>query len=171
MLCHSERVILIFVKPVAVRDVEMKLIIVALLLGSLTFMKADKNVFWENLHREPPIRGFAVNSTRQAATKWIMQYVDNFDPQNPSTWSMVCLCCINCNTLMKLQDFSFILQRYIENGEHYQPGGPLFIFLGGEWEVNAGTVLQGHFYDMAKELRAYLFYTEHRYYGQSRPTA
>ncbi|XP_065089084.1 putative serine protease K12H4.7 [Ochlerotatus camptorhynchus] len=127
----------------------MKLLIVALLLGSLAFLEADKKVFWENLHREPPIRGYSLNSTRQAETKWIMQYVDNFDPQNPSTWSM----------------------RYIENGEHYQPGGPLFIFLGGEWEVNSGTVLQGHFYDMAKELGAYLFYTEHRYYGQSHPTA
>lgn len=45
------------------------------------------------------------------------------------------------------------------------------MFLGGEWEISPGYVMYGHFYDMAKELGAYLFYTEHRYYGQSRPTA
>ncbi|XP_001868269.2 putative serine protease K12H4.7 [Culex quinquefasciatus] len=105
---------------------------------------------WERLHREPPVRGDpAKRVTRaQVSTKWIKQKLDHFDPQNPSTWSM----------------------RYMENGEHYVPGSPLFIFVGGEWTISAGSIQQGHFYDMAAEHRAYLFYTEHRYYGQSRPT-
>lgn len=58
----------------------------------------------------------------------------------------------------------------METGEHYKAGGPLFIYVGGEWAINAGSISRGHFYDMAKDLGAYLFYTEHRYYGLSRPT-
>ncbi|XP_001662504.2 putative serine protease F56F10.1 isoform X1 [Aedes aegypti] len=127
----------------------MIFLVVALLLVSPALLEASPQTYWEQLHREPPLRGHPRNVTRQAEVKWITQYVDNFDPQNPSTWSM----------------------RYIQNGEHYQPGGPLFIFLGGEWEISPGYVMYGHFYDMAKELGAHLFYTEHRYYGQSRPTA
>ncbi|XP_062563844.1 putative serine protease K12H4.7 [Armigeres subalbatus] len=127
----------------------MRFISVVFLLGSFGLLEALNHVYWEQLHREPPVRGIPRNGTRQVEWNWIMQYVDNFDPQNQSRWSM----------------------RYLQNGEHYQPGGPLFIFLGGEWEISSGFVSYGHFYDMAKELGAYLFYTEHRYYGQSRPTA
>lgn len=63
-----------------------------------------------------------------------------------------------------------VLQRYISNDEFYQEGGPLFIFVGGEWEISTGYVTGGHFYDLAKEHNGYLFYTEHRYYGKSWPT-
>ncbi|XP_053671932.1 putative serine protease K12H4.7 [Anopheles nili] len=104
---------------------------------------------WERLHREPPIRGGSA-STKAATvtTKYIMQRLDHFDAQNVNTWSM----------------------RYMENGEHYQPGGPLFIYVGGEWTISEGSISRGHVYDMAKELNGYLFYTEHRYYGESHPT-
>jgi hypothetical protein len=61
-------------------------------------------------------------------------------------------------------------QRYYENAEFYKPGGPLFIFVGGEWEISPGFILGGHMYDMAKEQGGYQFYTEHRYYGKSYPT-
>ncbi|XP_049548662.1 putative serine protease K12H4.7 [Anopheles darlingi] len=104
---------------------------------------------WNRLHREPPIRGGA--PTKKAApvtTKYIMQRLDHFDPQNVNTWSM----------------------RYMENGEHYQAGGPLFIYVGGEWEISEGSISRGHVYDMAQQLNGYLFYTEHRYYGKSHPT-
>lgn len=133
----------------------MKLLFLLAIFASVAFHEATTTSgpggVWERLHREPPVRGDpAKRSPRaQVLTKWIKQKVDNFDPQNPSTWSM----------------------RYMENEEHYAPGGPLFIFVGGEWAISALSIQQGHFYDMAKEHRAYLFYTEHRYYGQSRPTA
>lgn len=77
-----------------------------------------------------------------------MQRLDHFDPQNVNTWSM----------------------RYMENGEHYRAGGPLFIYVGGEWEISEGSISRGHVYDMASELEGYLFYTEHRFYGKSHPT-
>lgn len=121
-----------------------------LLIVAICFIgtKGAVNNFLSNLHREPPIRTVRFQSRATVETKWIMQYVDNFDPQNPSTWSM----------------------RYLDNGEHYTPGGPLFIYVGGEWTISSGTMSGGHFYDMARELGAYLFYTEHRFYGLSRPT-
>lgn len=60
--------------------------------------------------------------------------------------------------------------RYFSNSEHYVPGGPIFIYVGGEWEISYGWVTGGHIYDMAKELNGFVFYTEHRYYGKSYPT-
>ncbi|XP_052890425.1 putative serine protease K12H4.7 [Anopheles moucheti] len=102
---------------------------------------------FERLHREPPIRGGS-RKAGPVTTKYIMQRLDHFDPQNVNTWSM----------------------RYMENGEHYAPGGPLFIYVGGEWEISESSISRGHVYDMASQLKGYLFYTEHRYYGKSHPT-
>ena len=58
----------------------------------------------------------------------------------------------------------------MENDQFYKPGGPFFIFVGGEWEILPNRITGGHMYDMAKELNGYMFYTEHRFYGLSRPT-
>lgn len=69
----------------------------------------------------------------------------------------------DCKNLL----FSF--QRYMANEEFYEEGGPLFIHVGGEWTISPGSISSGHMYDMAKENKAYLCYTEHRYYGKSRP--
>ncbi|XP_036317876.1 putative serine protease K12H4.7, partial [Rhagoletis pomonella] len=60
--------------------------------------------------------------------------------------------------------------RYVSNDEFYQEGAPLFIFVGGETESTPALVTAGHLYDLAKEHNGHLFRTEHRYYGQSRPT-
>lgn len=57
------------------------------------------------------------------------------------------------------------------NDEFLQDGSPIFIYVGGEWEISAGMISGGHFYDLAREHKAILYYTEHRYYGQTRPTA
>jgi len=56
------------------------------------------------------------------------------------------------------------------NDEFFEAGGPMFIMLGGEWEISPDLISGGHFYDMAKEHKAMLYYTEHRYYGESKPT-
>lgn len=50
------------------------------------------------------------------------------------------------------------------------PGGPIFIYIGGEWEISPGWISAGLMFDMAKELNGTMFYTEHRYYGKSKPT-
>jgi hypothetical protein len=58
----------------------------------------------------------------------------------------------------------------MENDQFYTPGGPFFIFVGGEWSITPNRLTGGHMYDMARELNGYMFYTEHRFYGLSRPT-
>jgi Serine carboxypeptidase S28 len=58
----------------------------------------------------------------------------------------------------------------LTNDEFYQSGGPIFIFVGGEWEIESSFLQAGHTFDMAKEMKGYLFYTEHRYYGKTHPT-
>ena len=69
------------------------------------------------------------------------------------------------------QDHRVYPMRYFENNVHFQPGGPIFIYVGGEWQISAGSINQGtHIYDMAREYNGTLFYTEHRYYGLSHPT-
>lgn len=74
----------------------MKLVFsIVLAVGLVTFLEATSTgpAAFERLHREPPIRGDPTKSDggprAPVLTKWIMQKVDNFDPQNPSTWSMV----------------------------------------------------------------------------------
>lgn len=61
-------------------------------------------------------------------------------------------------------------KRYYRNDEFYVDGGPIFIFVGGQWPISGGLLLGGHMYDMAEELGGQMFYTEHRYYGSSHPT-
>lgn len=61
-------------------------------------------------------------------------------------------------------------QRYLSNAKYIKTGGPIFIFVGGEWTISDSKLLGGHMFDMAREHGGYMFYTEHRYYGQSRPT-
>lgn len=79
----------------------------------------------------------------------VTQRVDNFNPQNTATFE----------------------QRYYMNGEHFQPGGPLFIVLGGEWQISPFRLVNNSIEMIADELDGYMFYLEHRYYGQSFPTA
>jgi len=98
------------------------------------------------LNKEPPIP--EQKSTKAVQTNWIEQRLDHFDFTNMETWNM----------------------RYLSNDEHLQPGGPIFIYIGGEWTVSPGWLQGGHPYDMTKELHGIIFYTEHRYYGQSHPT-
>lgn len=56
------------------------------------------------------------------------------------------------------------------NDEYFQPGGPIFIYVGGEWDIHPSGISGGIFVDLAKEHNGILFYTEHRYYGESKPT-
>lgn len=55
------------------------------------------------------------------------------------------------------------------NFQFFQSGGPIFIMIGGEWEISPDMVQGGQMYDMAQQVGAAMYYTEHRYYGKSRP--
>lgn len=63
-----------------------------------------------------------------------------------------------------------IFQRFMFNEEfHGGDGYPIFIMVGGEWDISPGFLQGGNMYLNAQENRGYMIYTEHRYYGQSRP--
>lgn len=108
----------------------------------------DKKNSKYRLNREPPIDTTATFDDVEVETKWIEQRLNHFDPQDERTWNM----------------------RYLENGAYLQNGGPIFIYVGGEWTVSEGWLRTGHMHDMARDLNGTMFYTEHRYYGESRPT-
>lgn len=59
--------------------------------------------------------------------------------------------------------------RYFVNSEHYVPGGPIYVYIGGGTEVYDEFLTQGLMYEIAKETGGYLFALEHRYFGESRP--
>lgn len=80
--------------------------------------------------------------------RWVEQPLNHFDRQDERTWQM----------------------RYLQNERYYQKGGPIFIFVGGEAAVAGAWLTTGHMHDMARDLNGTMFHTEHRYYGQSRPT-
>merc|ERR1712002_205565 len=60
-------------------------------------------------------------------------------------------------------------QRYWENMEFYNDGGPAFIMIGGEGEASAGWMQYGQWYKWAEQQGAAMFQLEHRYYGKSQP--
>lgn len=62
-------------------------------------------------------------------------------------------------------------QRYYRNDEFFVRGGPIFIYCGGEWTISPYSLQRSHMVDMASALSGQMFYTEHRYYGLSHPTA
>uniref|UniRef100_A0A336N030 CSON003791 protein n=1 Tax=Culicoides sonorensis TaxID=179676 RepID=A0A336N030_CULSO len=102
----------------------------------------------KNIHREPPPPARSPFSTRAVETKWFTALLDNFNSSSTATWNM----------------------RFMANNQYFVPGGPLFIYIGAEWEITQGWLTGGHTHDMARYHRGYLVYTEHRYYGESRPT-
>ncbi|XP_035772896.1 putative serine protease K12H4.7 [Anopheles albimanus] len=73
--------------------------------------------------------------------------VDHFDPQNRDTF-----------------EFS-----YFSNDEFYQPGGPIYIFVGGNFQLTSYYIEHELLYDTAARDHAWLFTNEHRYYGTSTP--
>ncbi|XP_025829710.1 putative serine protease K12H4.7 [Agrilus planipennis] len=109
---------------------------------------ASEAKIFRNLHAPPPID---VPVGRATVPVWanITQRVDHFNPVDKRTWKM----------------------RYLYNDECFVSGGPIFIYLGGEWTITTGRLMTGPIYDMACENGGYMFYTEHRYYGESQPTS
>ncbi|XP_048515366.1 thymus-specific serine protease-like [Athalia rosae] len=95
--------------------------------------------------REP----VAARSARAPILRWITQPVDHFNTRDNRTWSM----------------------RYYENDQFLSGSNPpILIMLGGEWEITTGWLQSGQMFNIASAHGAIMYYTEHRYYGGSRPT-
>ncbi|XP_020290763.1 putative serine protease K12H4.7 [Pseudomyrmex gracilis] len=80
---------------------------------------------------------------------WITQPVDHFNHRDNRTWYM----------------------RYRENPIFLKTNSPIFIMIGGEWEISDGFLQGGLMYELALKHGALMYYTEHRFYGKSRPTS
>ncbi|CAO1346011.1 unnamed protein product [Diamesa serratosioi] len=115
---------------------------------SFAFFGFSKHNKFGRLHREPPFQS-SIISFETVEEKWIVQRLNNFDPQDNRTWQM----------------------RYFENNNYLKNGGPVLIFVGGEWTASKGSLQTGHMHDMARDLNGTMFYTEHRFYGKSKPTS
>lgn len=98
--------------------------------------------------QEPKFLPTKPPSEKLISDLWIEQRLDHFDQQNNRTW----------------------IQRYFENDEFLVEGGPVFIFVGGEWTISSSIITFGHMHDMARDLNATIYYTEQRFFGTSRPT-
>ncbi|EGI66772.1 PREDICTED: putative serine protease K12H4.7 [Acromyrmex echinatior] len=79
---------------------------------------------------------------------WITQPLDHFNHRDNRTWSM----------------------RYKENSAFLKKNGPILIMIGGEWEITNGFLQGGLMYELGVKYHGLMYYTEHRFYGQSRPT-
>ncbi|CAH0407272.1 unnamed protein product [Chilo suppressalis] len=96
----------------------------------------------------PPPEGTDGATTRNVWVSFATMPVDHFDPLNTDTWQM----------------------RFMYNEEFFGgDGSPIFILVGGEWDIAPGSLRGGNMYHMAQENHGYQIYTEHRYYGQSLP--
>ncbi|KAG5666062.1 putative Dipeptidyl peptidase 2, partial [Polypedilum vanderplanki] len=131
----------------------MKFLIFLLTLTSLSQISFAFFGFTKrfNTHEEPqfPVKRCCFEKVRAPVEKFIEQSLDNFNPQETRRWQM----------------------RYFENDAYFQPNGPIFINLGGEWTISPGSITQGTLIvEMAQEMHGMLYYTEHRFYGNSRPT-
>ncbi|XP_015125194.1 thymus-specific serine protease [Diachasma alloeum] len=91
---------------------------------------------------EPVVKG-----GRILKEKWVEQPLDHFDVTNNRTWRM----------------------RYYENDQFFNKTGPIFVMLGGEWTITPGYLQTGILFENAEVHGAMMYYTEHRYYGKSRP--
>ncbi|XP_046606656.1 thymus-specific serine protease-like [Neodiprion virginianus] len=101
--------------------------------------------FWFEGLPDPP----AARSAGTPSIAWIEQPVDHFNPRDNRTWSM----------------------RYYENDQFLsESNAPILIMIGGEWEITPGWLRSGQMYNLASTYGAMMYYTEHRYYGESYPT-
>ena len=64
-----------------------------------------------------------------------------------------------------------MLQRFFYTEKFYQPGGPVFLIIGGEGDASEDSGLAGYtaYLDYAESHHAVVYLLEHRYYGQSIP--
>ncbi|VDL86639.1 unnamed protein product, partial [Nippostrongylus brasiliensis] len=79
-------------------------------------------------------------------TGFFTQPVNHFDSANPDTFQ----------------------QRYFKNGQWAQPGGPMFLMIGGEGPESSRWVLNENitYLTWAKKFGATVYLLEHRYYGE-----
>ncbi|CAH0715043.1 unnamed protein product, partial [Brenthis ino] len=88
------------------------------------------------------------NSTlNHTYARWIDQELDHFSSKENRKWKM----------------------RYLQRIDLWRPGGPIYLFVGGESSVSPIWASAGMTYELAKETNGAIYISEHRYYGKSKP--
>ncbi|XP_022127122.2 putative serine protease K12H4.7 [Pieris rapae] len=96
--------------------------------------------------KEPPLPESA--SRNEVPERWLDVKLNHFDASNTDKFPM----------------------RYYYNGINTAPtNSNVVIYVGGEWEISPGWVSSGLPYEIASLTGSGLFYTEHRFYGLTRP--
>ncbi|XP_064550580.1 putative serine protease K12H4.7 [Drosophila montana] len=98
------------------------------------------------LYRGPP-PGQVGTKRSNVETRWILQKLDNFNDSNEEVW----------------------YDRVLINEDYFVDGSPIFIYLGGEWQIEPSAITSGLWVDIAREHNGSLVYTEHRFFGESIP--
>lgn len=65
---------------------------------------------------------------------------------------------------------SNLFQRYFVNNLHFQEGGPIFLYVGGDFMVGSYWLEHGHMHDIAEDLNGFIVGSETRFFGENRPT-
>jgi len=79
--------------------------------------------------------------------KTFANQIDHFDDTNTNTYN----------------------QRYWVNDTYYKAGGPVFLYLCGEWTCSATNPDTNAAFQMGIKHNALLLTLEHRFYGESQP--
>ncbi|KAF2892394.1 hypothetical protein ILUMI_13781, partial [Ignelater luminosus] len=87
------------------------------------------------------------------------------DEALPPKWNTIGLPLDYFNAL----DNRTFVARYLTNDQFYKEGGPIIVYVGGEWEIADYGVMGGVAFQLARKHNGYLHYPEHRYYGKSSP--
>ncbi|KAI9209079.1 peptidase S28 [Polychytrium aggregatum] len=116
-------------------------------LGSFAIQQIQKN---QHQTQVKAILGTGGESVLGGPTPyWIDQPLDHFSPKSNGTFR----------------------QKYFFNDQYYKPGGPVWLFVGGEvpldggWVTSTGMVL----FTLANKTNGIMAAIEHRYYGDSMP--
>lgn len=126
----------------------MKVLIVALLALAVSVSALEKMSLRELLsRREPNPLNKEEPLPANVQLHTIEQHIDNFNPQNHDTFE----------------------QRFFTNDEFFREGGPLYIFLSGEWRITPWRLTESLMAEMASDMYGHISYLEHRYYGESHP--
>lgn len=131
-------------------------VVLAVLIPSLSAAERKLNRHWfiKGRLRNGGFLGHLGRSYKLKASNdheiehWFPQRLDHFQPTDDTEWS----------------------QRYFVNSEFFKPGGPVFLYIGGEGELSPWELHEGHMAEMGEKLHALMFALEHRFYGASHPT-
>jgi pimeloyl-ACP methyl ester carboxylesterase len=128
------------------RTLLLSLLVSAGVFAQLSQFRVEK-VRREQLRKEHK-RSILDDGSEEPPERWFVNRVDHFDKANNATYK----------------------QKYFVDAQFYKPGGPVYLYNGGEGELDTWA-LKGHIAELANKTSGFIVAVEHRYYGKSLPVA